>query len=417
MLFSVLTDVFTSIASSPSPGVYQTLASQSLPNIVQAIAHAPTTEAWLAGSGIELITSVIQGAPDGGLGDGFFAAFAPSLFQCIATTEDREIMVKSTECLTYVVRKGCDQLQAWSDGQGRSGLDLTLAFVGRMLSPQENESGGLFIGDLMIHLFRKAGDVILPVLPDLLRALVTRITTAKSATFTQSLIIPFAYLIHLQRDTVLAMLASITVSDPPKNGLEVLVSAWCENAEMFQGFWAIRISNLALCQMFLSNNPALRQMTVKGDLIVKPENQNVIMTRSRAKKVPHEYTWIPFPVRALKIVLHELRSNATVESVDPTTAGDDESDDDEEGWLDEEKVFMGMKREELGFLSDLIDDDAVSDLDDEDMKDDPITQIDFKAHLVQLLKDCAAQNPDELSRIIDQLNVEETILVKHALSQ
>lgn len=101
MLFSVLTDVFTSLASSSAPGVYQILASQSLPNIVQAIGHVQTNESWLAGSGIELITSVMQGAPDGGLGEGFFAAFAPALFQCISTTEDREILVVSVSSSSW----------------------------------------------------------------------------------------------------------------------------------------------------------------------------------------------------------------------------------------------------------------------------------------------------------------------------
>ena len=47
---------------------------------------------------------------------------------------------------------------------------------------------------------------------------------------------------HVQRDTVLDLLESITIpgTNPPKRGLEVLIEAWCENAETFHGVWAIR---------------------------------------------------------------------------------------------------------------------------------------------------------------------------------
>ena len=49
----------------------------------------------------------------------------------------------------------------------------------------QHESGGLQIGDLFIHLFRRAGEAVLPVLPQLLQAMVSRMTSAKTATFLQ----------------------------------------------------------------------------------------------------------------------------------------------------------------------------------------------------------------------------------------
>lgn len=49
----------------------------------------------------------------------------------------------------------------------------------------EDESAGLTIGELIIHLLRRAGESVLPVLPELLQAMVTRMLTAKTATFVQ----------------------------------------------------------------------------------------------------------------------------------------------------------------------------------------------------------------------------------------
>lgn len=72
----------------------------------------------------------------------------------------------------------------WTDSEGRNGLDYTLKLVAKLLESQD-ESGGLVIGDLIIHLFRRAGEAILPVLPQLLQAMVARMRTAKTATFLQ----------------------------------------------------------------------------------------------------------------------------------------------------------------------------------------------------------------------------------------
>lgn len=57
------------------------------------------------------------------------------------------------------------------------------------------------------------------------------------------MILPFAYLINSQTDTVLALLETFEVSTPsgPKSALQVVLSAWCDNADGFQGAWNIRV--------------------------------------------------------------------------------------------------------------------------------------------------------------------------------
>lgn len=60
-----------------------------------------------------------------------------------------------------------------------------LTLIAKLLESQD-ESGGLVIGDLIIHLLRRAGESVLPVLPQLLQAMIARMTTAKTATFLQA---------------------------------------------------------------------------------------------------------------------------------------------------------------------------------------------------------------------------------------
>lgn len=283
---------------------------------------------------------------------------------------------------------------------GETGLTLVLKVVAAQLGPAslESEAGGLFIGDMIVHLLRNAtagSEQLRAVLPELLGALARRIETAKTATFmqvrptcssissyanncsSQSLIIPFAYLIHERRDELVTLLQSMAIGT--KTGLDILITAWCENVEAIQGAWArnmrsvsssyaflnkesdqasfVPCSVVALCDLLVCESPALRAMQVKGDLIIKPETKDgayhtitdiavsrifavfsspdppVIMTRSRAKQsesspppcilprrlnshfclpcltpvVPTEWASVSFPVRALKILVNELR--------------------------------------------------------------------------------------------------------------
>jgi hypothetical protein len=88
----------------------------------------------------------------------------------------------------------------------------------------------------------------------------------------QSLVIPFAFLVYNQRDTVLSLLETMDIGG--RSGLDVLMQTWCENAETFQGFWPSRISTLAMTQLFLSDRQSLKNLRVKGDIIIKAETKD-----------------------------------------------------------------------------------------------------------------------------------------------
>lgn len=424
IFLSILTDVLESLASSPTSGVYETVVNQALPALSNVIASAKPEESWIAGSGIELVCSLVRGSPPSGLGEGFFALLAPNLFKCLGEAEDRDVLQNGITCLTVIIRKDVEQLLSWSDPNARGGLEYVLTLVAKMLQSQDDaESGGLVIGDLIIHLFRRAGDAVLPVLPQLLHAMIIRMPSAKTAQFLQSLVIPFAFLINNQRDSVLSLLESMDVQG--RSGLDILIQTWCENAETFQGFWPGRISTIALTQLFVSERPSLQNLIVKGDIIVKPETKDVIMTRSRTKTAPHQFTSIPFHVKALKILVHDVQSGG--ESATLTAQGgthDVDSDDGDEDWTEEEKLNQGFKEDEFAFLSEMIgpkgmafdNDDVLEDSDDEDLKSDPISQMDIQAHLINFLRDCAARNTNNFSAIVDRMTAEEMLVVRRVIS-
>lgn len=98
--------------------------------------------------------------------------------------------------LTLVVRKDASQILSWTDGQNQTGLTNVLSVIGRVLTPSEHDTGGLVVGDLIIHLLRNSGDSIVPSLPDLIRALVNRMTTAKTVTLSQVCSVCSSPLLH-----------------------------------------------------------------------------------------------------------------------------------------------------------------------------------------------------------------------------
>nr|GAT57396.1 ARM repeat-containing protein [Mycena chlorophos] len=424
IFLSNVDNILTSLASSEAEGIYQTVVKQALPSLCRAMTDAPLNESYITASAIQLVSSLVAGAQEGALGDGFFAVLAPSLFKSLGEAEDRDVIQNGISCLTLVIRKDCPQLLAWSDAStGKSGIDGVLALIAKLLESQD-ESGGLVIGDLIIHLLRRAGESVLPVLPQLLQAMIARMRTAKTATFTQSLVVPFAFLINNQRDTVLDLLDGMNVDGRP--ALDILIQTWCENAETFQGFWPTRVSTLALCQLFVSERPSLQALVVKGDIIVKPETQNVIMTRSRTKTTPHQFSSISFPLKALKLILHDVQAggeSATVTAQGETFAPDVDSDDGDEDWADEDNVTKG-KDDEFAYLSDLIgprgmafdNDDALDEDDDEDLQKDPISTMDLQAHLHGFFRECAARNTSGFSGLVDQMSAEETLVIQRVVN-
>jgi hypothetical protein len=92
MFTSVLADVLQYLAASRNPGVYETVVQAALPPLSSALAGASDEQSWIAETAIELVAGVVSAAPEGRLGDGFFAALAPTLFAVLKRTEDKDTL-------------------------------------------------------------------------------------------------------------------------------------------------------------------------------------------------------------------------------------------------------------------------------------------------------------------------------------
>lgn len=383
VLTAIVEEVVDGIAASSSPAVVSTLVSFFAPKLAELIITPITDETvYVPGEAVQLANALIK--PRGGpLEAELIATVTAAVMTCLQQTDDMDVIQHGMIHLTLVVRKDCEKLIQWHDADGSNGIARIFALLGRFLAPTFSESGGIFVGDLIMHLFRKAGQAIAPVLGDLLRAVVNRLATAQLSSFIQSLIIPFAYLFgteHTQQ-TIDLLLSFPPVHLPEgttKPALDLVLSAWCETAETITGSWNIRVSDLGMAKLFTMPSPALQNVLVRGDLIINENNRNKIMTRSRTKATPNEYTQVPFPLKALKLLLKDVSAEGKGKS-----KGDElgiEDDDGDEDWDDDDPLASAGPADEFAFLSDWLDDgpgenDAQDD--DEDLKSDPLAQIDL----------------------------------------
>ena len=84
----------TRLVEIPGPGVYEAVVGVALPHLCQAFATAQGKDLGIAGAALEQVSALLQGAPDGRLGEGLVNALAPCLF---GTLEDRNaIQVRSS---------------------------------------------------------------------------------------------------------------------------------------------------------------------------------------------------------------------------------------------------------------------------------------------------------------------------------
>ncbi|GAA6059323.1 hypothetical protein JCM10212_005903 [Sporobolomyces blumeae] len=437
ILGSSISDVFGSLSSSTSPVAQNALLTSALPALAGVMTEVRADPYSIrASTAIDITDSIFSHMPTP-LPAGAFERVAENLFEVLNATDDRDVTQSGLNVITTVIRKDVDQLLHWRSATGPSGLELVLAQVAKQLQPSDSEAGGLFVGDLVIHLLRKAGPAIGPVLPDLLKAFINRLATAQTAMFTQSMVLPFAYVIQQQPDTALALLEGITVDPatpgrPSQPALQVLLSAWCDYANDFQGYWNQKLSTVALGQLYAaSSRPSLQQVQVKGDMLLTAENKNKIMTRARARQNPDQFPPIPFPAKALKILIHDAQ-NASTEGGNSNGVPDNaESDDGDDEWADEGAEFTAGNEADLDFLSEMLSgggglskymmangsDDGEDELDEQDLKDDAIYNLDLRSHLAGFFHQAYETDLNSFKRIAEQyLTAEEKAVLTHFLS-
>ncbi|CAG8449022.1 6245_t:CDS:10 [Ambispora gerdemannii] len=397
---ATIVDLFELLASDHAMNI--SFQARALPSLANAITNPANPD--LTASAIDLIKNLVK-ASSSSLPDGYIQHIFPPLMHLLLTTENRDILQSGEECLKFFVMKDCMKLAQWNDGTGKTGLDYIIELIAKLLQPSESESAALFLGELIIKLIQKAGDLILVVLPDLLKAVATRLETAQTPTFIQSMVMIFAHLFNSQLETVVNFLSEFNVNG--RAGLEILLNTCA----------------MALTKLFLSGDPRMQNIQVRGDLIISGSTR--IMTRSQTRQNPDKYTSVPATEKIIKLLLSDLQNAIEIDSLkkpenedqeDEEEAGD--SDDDDGEWEDVDELSPFAPAEDYRFLEILdksVDlDDAENDL---DIQNDPVYQMNIKEYLINFFRHCASQNVNNFLQITEKsLNQEEKLKLQSIIT-
>ncbi|TPX42783.1 hypothetical protein SeMB42_g04991 [Synchytrium endobioticum] len=381
-----------------------------IPEIVKVMASENAQKMpSIQAAGIDLLNALLAQHGTGTVSPMYSRIF-PELMQLLLNTTDIALLQNGQGLLKSILQRDASVITSWSNGAGVTGITLVMAFLGKVLDIEASESAGLFLGELIIKIIQKAGDHIAPILHALLMAVTNRLATAQMPTFIQSLVVVFAHLIVKQRDEVVRFLAEMNLEG--KSGLEIFIHAWCENYLEFQGYYSLKLNATAMCQLYHSPDPRLQTIMVKGDEIVTDDR---IRTRSSTRKAPHQFMAIPFPAKAIKLLLVELMQNVEsavagsrsgaanvgglVGESDEATLDSDDEDGDDEGWEDLEESG-GIELEFLnGFNPEV---NQIDEGDDADIRSDPIYHINLKEYLTSFFKDCYSNDTNQFHLICGQ---------------
>lgn len=335
-LTMLVSETFEEIVTSLSSGdSYTALCAKVLPSLTGAFDVGDMTgDDPLVELATELLTVLTQNGSEP-LPPGYIAAALPKLNRLLMATVEGGVLRPGAEAIKYMLMHDHQQVFAWQDEANRSGLEVCLIIIDKLLSPAIEDNAASEVGGLAAELVEKAGQERLgPYLEQLLRAVASRLATAEAAPFIQSLILVFARLSLVGAQDVVEFLAQIEING--QNGLQVVLSKWLENSINFAGYDEIRQNVIALSKLFTLNDQRVVQTMVKGDLIIPKSDR--IMTRSQAKLNPDQFTIIPAPLKILKVLIEELSSaaghgsSAAAAAAAAAEFADEEADDD--GWED-----------------------------------------------------------------------------------
>ncbi|KAF2857341.1 ARM repeat-containing protein [Piedraia hortae CBS 480.64] len=325
---------------------YVRLSDKMIPSLLKAfdVATLESNDS-LAGLAADLLSILAEKAWTP-MPPGFVASVMPRLSNLLLQSEDDELLKSATAALKHMLSNDPEQVFAYTDQAGQGGLQVVLIIIDRLLNPAINENGAVEVGGLAAEAVEKAGAERLgPYLPQLLRAVAIRLASAEKAHFIQSLIMVFARLSLISAPDVINFLADVNING--QNGLHIVMSKWLANCVTFAGYNDIRQSVTALASIYSLEDARLMNIQVKGDLVVPKSDR--IVTRSRAKQQPEQYTTISAQLKIFKVLADEV----LVEK-DPTSAGalaETNDDDDASDWEDESDSFLnlasGMTKAEL----------------------------------------------------------------------
>lgn len=278
-----------------------------------------------------------------------------------------------------------------------------------------SEFSATFVGRLVTSLIQRVGPAMLGDNLDLLlKAVLSKLTGARTLSVIQSLVMVYAQLFHSQLDAVLQFLSN--VPGPTGNSaLHFVMTEWVSKHSNFYGSYETKVSTTALAKVLqhgVSNNDnRLNEIMVQGDQI----HSEARVTRSSRRT--EQWTQIPLLAKLFKLLVSDI-NDIIEEAQDEADSGDEDDDDEFEDDSQESDSSLtpngkGMNLADLlAPAEDYLDEEVEED--DPDCKADPIYSLDMKQYLVTFIREFTVQ--PYFSHFTPHLNPSEQETIRSILA-
>lgn len=83
----------------------------------------------------------------------------PNVIRILNVSKSNSVLQCGQEFLTVLLQKDFSAVASWVDASiSKTGLDYVIGFLAKLLQPDEQESGALFVGELITKLILKVSD-------------------------------------------------------------------------------------------------------------------------------------------------------------------------------------------------------------------------------------------------------------------
>ncbi|CAI8007574.1 Importin-9 [Geodia barretti] len=400
-LSSSLEDLFSVLANNP--GCHADFHRSFLPSAVQLLESNETgISLGLLPAVLDVLVLLVRGCGLGNVPNEVVREIFPRVVRVGVASDDVAMLQNAGECVRAFVSMAMEDLVQWCDREGESGVLYVVRLAVHLLDPSRPESSAAFIGRLLIVFFKKVGGMLGDHLQLLLRSVLSKMQSVKTASVMQSLLLVYAYLLQTELEAVVSFLCQ--VPDPRgQPALNYVLKEWTSQHPFFFGSFETRLSTVALCQLL--SHCVTTGNNLLCSVVVEEEEDNGcgLGVQTRAQKTAAgvtRKTAIPLPVKIVRLLVSDLQSHleASAESEGSECSAEEEGNEE--------------VREMESLLT---SEDGESEEFDKDpeLHGDPLLQMDLQAHLVKYLGDIC-QLPSFSSSIRPHLRPYELVTLHSA---
>ncbi|KAB1206509.1 Importin-9 [Morella rubra] len=326
-------------ALKTSPGCIHRLVSRVLPYIGPILDKPQQQPDGLVAGSLDLTTMLLKNSPRDVVKVIYDVCFG-AVVRIVLQSADHSEMQNATECLAAFVSEGRYEMLNWGGDSGftmRSLLDA----ASRLLDPELESSGSLFVGSYILQLILHLPSQMSLHIRDLVAALVRRMQSVQIVGLRSSLLLIFARLVHMSAPNV-EQFIDLLVSIPAEgydNAFAYVMSEWTKQQGEIQGAYQIKVTTSALALLLSTRHAELAKINVQGHLI---KSSMGITTRSKAKLAPNQWTVVSLPAKMLALLADVL-----VEIQEQDLADEDEVESD---WEEVQSEDVKIDKDTLNSL-------------------------------------------------------------------